>query len=566
MSGDSKIPGAGGGAGLLEAIAKVALAYGTLLLVWAPALGSDRVNDSFQDWSYGAEYRSYATTALFDFGEVPYFAWQGRHKGHRNVQFDAFFANPETPVFSPLLPLYRVLDHEEATRAERRIRLLVGTVGGYVLLSAWLTRVSLWALLAFCLLFFGNGAVAGHVLVGHGMAGALFAVPLALGLFLRATQIVRERILPPAAVGCGALLAVMAYDGASHFLTHFLLFLLVYSLIACAIDPSRTRATAVALLTSIASFLVLGAYKLLPMIDVYAGYAADYRMGYASLQELLLQFRPFTPETGFEHELNSYVGIAGTALFAAALFRWTRATVPFLLTGLLFLLLTWLPVASWLAQNAPFFETQGVFSRFRVGFLFAFACLAAALLDRAMTTVRAWGPSSRRTAAWVLAGALLVGLAVDLHYQNFERRREALLLDPYPPIAAATIAPLPFLPADGDVEIRPVRRGVNWAEYRYRSAGTGGSAGAISSPVLEKGVGHLVFSGDVRVSEEADGPVFVLTRRTGSFRYEFRHRAATVGGWITTLALASAAVLGLRWLFRRVGASMPPDGSARTPR
>ena len=562
MSGGSETPG---GARLLEAIAKVAVAYGALLLVWAPALGSNRVNDSFQDWSYGAEYRSYATTAFFDFGEVPYFAWQGRHKGHRNAEFDVFFANPETPVFSPLLPLYRVLDHERATRTERHIRLLVGTVGGYVLLSAWLTRVSLWALLAFCLLFFGNGAVAGHVLVGHGMAGALFAVPLALGLFLRATQAVRERVLPPAAVGCGAVLALMAYEGASHFLTHFLLFLVVYSLIACAVDPRRTRAIGGALLASIASFLLLGAYKLLPMIDVYAGYAADYRMGYASLQELFLQFRPFTPDTGFEHELNSYIGIAGAALFGAALFRWTRTTVPFLLTGLLFLLLTWLPVASWLAQNAPFFETQGVFSRFRVGFLFAFACLAAALLDRSMTTVRAWGPSGRRSAAWALAGALLIGLAIDLHYQNFERRREALLKDPYPPIAAARIAPIPFAPVEGDIEIQAARGGINWAEYRYRSARDDGSPGKIASRKLKKSVGHLVFSGDVHLRESADGPVLVLSRRSGSFRYEFRHTAATLGGWITALTLAGMAAMGLYSLSRRVAASMPGEGPTHTP-
>ena len=109
----------------LEAIAKIALSYGLLLWLWSPALGSDRVNNSFQDWSYAAEYKSYALTAVFDFCEIPYFAWQRRHQGHRTAGFDAFFANPETSVLSPLLPLYRVLDYESATRAERAIRLLL---------------------------------------------------------------------------------------------------------------------------------------------------------------------------------------------------------------------------------------------------------------------------------------------------------------------------------------------------------------------------------------------------------------------------------------------------------
>ena len=237
MNHPNPTPEVAAGTPRLAALAKIAVTYGVLLLVWSPALGSDRVNDSFQDWSYAAEYKSYAATSLFEFGEVPYFAWQGRHKGHRNTAFDAFFANPETPALSPMLPLYHWLDHEQATRADRQIRLLVGAVGAYVLLSAWLANVSLWALLSFCLLYLGNGALAGHTLVGHGMAGALFALPLIMGLFLRAANRNHAGLFPVAAVACGGLLALMVYDGASHFLTHFLLFLGIYSVTACIIEP-----------------------------------------------------------------------------------------------------------------------------------------------------------------------------------------------------------------------------------------------------------------------------------------------------------------------------------------
>ena len=224
---------------------------------------------------------------------MPYFAWQGRHKGRRNTAFDAFFANPETPALSPMLPLYYWLDPEQATRADRQIRLLIGAVGAYVLLSAWLANVSLWALLSFCLLYLGNGALAGHTLVGHGMAGALFVLPLIMGLFLRAANRNHAGLFPSAAVACGGLLALM-------------------------------------------------------------------------------------------------------------------------------------------------------------------------------NRVARWQPSVQRTGSWFLAGALLVGLAIDLRYQNFERRRETLLIHPYPPIASARIAAIRFGSPEGDVEARPVARGVNWAQYQYR--------------------------------------------------------------------------------------------------
>ena len=549
MNHPNPTPEVAAGTRRLAALAKIAVTYGVLLLVWSPALGSDRVNDSFQDWSYAAEYKSYAATSLFEFGEVPYFAWQGRHKGHRNTAFDAFFANPETPALSPMLPLYYWLDHEQATRADRQIRLLIGAVGAYVLLSAWLANVSLWALLSFCLLYLGNGALAGHTLVGHGMAGALFALPLIMGLFLRAANRNHAGLFPAAAVACGGLLALMVYDGASHFLTHFLLFLGIYSVTACIIEPSRTRPIGVALFATLLSFALLGAYKLFPMVDIYVGYAADYRKGYASLAELVVQLWPFAPEIDFDHEVNSYVGLAGIALFIAACFYWTRKTAPFLVTGFFFLLFTWLPVADWLAQHAPFFETQGVFSRFRIGFLFAFSCVAAAWVQHLMNRVRRWQPSVQRTGSWVLAGALLVGLAIDLRYQNFERRRETLLIHPYPPIASARIAAIPFGSPEGDVEVRPVARGVNWAQYQYRQLLPDGDPRRILSPALKGGLGHLVFSGDVQVTPGEDGsPALYLTAPRGSFEYEFRQRSATLGGWITGLSLVGLALWLLRWL------------------
>ena len=46
----------------------------------------------------------------------------------------------------------------------------------------------------------------------------------------------------------------MIYDGASHFLTHFLLFLGIYSVTACIIEPDRTRPIGIALFATLLSF------------------------------------------------------------------------------------------------------------------------------------------------------------------------------------------------------------------------------------------------------------------------------------------------------------------------
>lgn len=534
--------------GRLPAVAKIAVCYGMLLWLWSPVLSSDRVNDTFQDWSYAAEYKSYATTALFDFGEMPYFAWQGRHKGHRTGGFEAFFANPETSVLSPLLPLYRVLDYQSATQAERAIRLLLGVVGAYVLLAAWLSCVSPAALAVFCLLYFGSGAVAGHTLVGHGMAQALFALPLALGLYLRAAAGGGSQRVRPAAVGCGAVLALMLYEGASHFLTHFLVFLVVYSAFVCALDRSRTRATLTALITALVSFGLLGAYKLLPMTELYWGYASDYRMGYESLRELAQQFQPFAAQVRFEHERNSYIGIVGAALFAASLLRWTRRTAPLLLTGLLFLLLTWLPVANWLQQSVPFFESQGAVTRFRIGFLIALACASAGLVDRATARVSDWASFPRRAAAIGVAVLLLLGLAADLRHQNFELRRQLLLRDPYPVLQPATIAALPFVASRNGIDIQPVRGGINWAEYRYSTSGPTNPGESMIPRVQPVGVDQLAFFGDVRVEARADGIALYPTRPNGSFGYRYHHPAVALGGWISALSLAFVAARMLWWM------------------
>lgn len=528
-----------------EAAAKIGVAYGLLWFVWAPFFASDAVNDSRQDWSYGVEYKSYATTALFDYQEIPYFAWQGRHKGHRNRDFDTFFANPETPVLSPTLPLYRLLDYPSAVRAEVRIQLLVGVVGIYVLLAAWLSRVYLGTLLVFSLLYLGSGAVAGPTLAGHGNAGALFALPLAFGLYLQALQQTTPRFMKPSAIGCGALLALLAYAGASHLLLHFLLFFALYSLVVFALGGEKRQTIVDTFIGVCAIFFCLAAYKLLPMWDVYAAYRADYIEGYASLRELGSQFLHFTIWPSDDHEFDSYVGVVGAALLLIALFCWNRKTAPLLAVGLLFLVFTWLPVAEVLQRYVPFFTTQGVFSRFRVEFLFALLCVASWAVDRGI----AWADGrSRGSMHYLVTGAavlILVATALDLQYGNFELRRRELLNDPYPSLYAASMAPVPFASKSESVFVQPVRRGVNWAEYRYQVLGETGANPSFASRVLPRGPGHLVFSGDIRSEETATGFRLVATQTVGTFRYDFVHAAQEVGAWISGAAILFLAALGI---------------------
>ena len=235
-----------------------------------------------------------------------------------------------------------------------------------------------------------------------------------------------------------------------------------------------------------------------------------------------------------------------------ALFCWNRRTAPLLVVGLIFLFMTWMPIARSLQQNFPIFESQGVFSRFRVGFLFALSCVASFGVDWSVERARRLSPMRNRRIAFAAFALLLFALVIDLRFTNFELRQRELLRDPYPILEEANMAPVPFRAASGQLQLQPTRRGVNWAEYRYQAVGPAIPTDVIVSRVLEGGAGHLVFSGDIRIEEDPDGLRLYPTKTAGNFRYRFHHAALEIGGWITAISIGAVLAVGLVAAVRRM--------------
>lgn len=316
----------------------------------------------------------------------------------------------EAPLWNPFdcagIPAW---DHPEAITAAP-VTLLLQPFSARATLIAWqlwhiaFGFVGMWLLCrddlkvsrpaaAFASVVFATGAwFAGQTAGLHATMSSFEYVPLLFFLWRRA------EVSTDAAVGAGALVALMIFDGATYPLPFALLPLGVETLLRMA-HWRRIRPIVGRGLVAVVTAIGLSSVRLLPLTSRLG--QGDRGIGdgdtVAHLDTLWKMFTwresntvPLFPPQHFQwHEYIAYLGVAGIALamlglLAALREREHRWTVPVGAVVFVLMLGVFAPFAPWpfLREHVPPFNALRVASRFR-HILVMFTCLWTALaIDR----------------------------------------------------------------------------------------------------------------------------------------------------------------------------------------
>ncbi len=322
----------------------------------------------------------------------------------------------DTNVVSPFLPAYLLLPLQVAMRVEIIASLVVSAAGTWALASRF-TRSP--AMLAFAVAVFAvSGRLTLQLAAGH-MWNLLYALmPWTLFLFDRAVG--AEPSLGPArpreAIGMGVLLAMMAYGGAIYPLPQTVVVLGAYAALLALGMRSLRPLGVLAVAGGVAAGLA--APKLLPLLEVMHRYPrildSPESMTLQQLAEVVLN-----DDQGFGashagipwhswHEHGMYVGtVALGVLVAGALLASGRRARALRLVALVLVVFAFghfSPYAPWaLAHRLPLLSSQHVPSRWLYPAALLLACVAGAVVERALAR-------SGRARAW-LEVALVGGVA-----------------------------------------------------------------------------------------------------------------------------------------------------------
>jgi hypothetical protein len=550
---------------LVRPIAPLLLALLVTLWVWLPFFRSDGVNDLFKDWSYRANYMAYAVHAVSDAHQMPYWATLPEYEQLRVKGNHGFFSNPETEVFSPYLPLYRLFPFLTACKIAIALHLLAGVIGVWLLCARGFALRDPSGIAIVSALLLSSGFFVPHVLIGHTQFASYCYFPLAFYCYLRATTLDAGAVAGAAAqrgrvlfgLGAALVLVLGVYEGCLHLLIHFWMFLTGFSALSLLLTWERRRAILGGFGLVLAAFALLGAYKLVPMLFEYGKYQADYLIRYESRSELtqLLLAPRYWEVPGVDHEKALYLGWLGTAFLLAGYLQWRRQAWPILLCSILLLTLCFAPYIEEL-RRLPIMKTQGVFTRFRGTFLFAGLCLLALQLGGVERWLRARSSRAPLLALRVLLGVCCAYLTYDLgrsaaaNVAQFSRDQVVLptaRLEAPPFVALA--APPPTAPP-GTVERLWVH--VNAFEYAYTGAASPEHPALLYAPDLKvEQVGKkLRLTGEGTLTEH-DGCMAVRVTQPGARFVLSYHPSYFHYGMCLSLLTLIAAGTYLVWPFAR---------------
>jgi hypothetical protein len=389
--------------------AAVAAALGLAVLFhWTLLFGGDLHG---YDWKRHFHYYDWIRISLVEHGTFPLFMPDALHSPN-------FAANPQSPLFGPLVWLLRVVP----TGAYIKLLIVVYTAAGLAGMMALLADLGVSRLLALfaSVTFAFSGYFVAHLAVGHHWTLGSYLLPGLLCLYRRAALGSRRALW-----GAAALDAVAILEGQHHpFLWQNLLlalFALLWAVERRDWVPVRT-ATAIG-----AAACGLAAVRLLPMVAEFHDYAPDslvaglpagvlFRTLVTGGQDVTTQLQGIGWVPGSRWwEYAFYVGAPALGFIVVGVAAGWRRCRPLVAIGALCLVLSLavpsLDVWAWL-RRLPVLGSQRAPARFLSLALFCALVVssvgAEALWERARRSVRA------RLVLPVAMAALLAWTAVDL--------------------------------------------------------------------------------------------------------------------------------------------------------
>lgn len=544
-------------------------AVAVTLFVWMPFFRSDVVSDRYKDWTFRAEYASYAVRALFDEHEVPHWTTLPEYEQYRLKGNHGFFSNPETEVLSPYILLYRLFSFVPAFKISLAAHLLVGLLGVCLLCTRCLRLRDPAAIATVSLLMLSSGFYVAHLLIGHLQFVSYAYFPLVFFFYLRSLGIesLRGEGGPQAGgrlgalVGAALLLAGCVYEGNVHLLIHFWMFLAALSGLLVLSNREQRWRPITSFLSILVLFLLLSAYKLLPMYFEYGSYRADYVVRYDTASQLLaaLVDRRFWKGPGFVHELGLYVGWVGAGLLAVGYLNLRRRTLPLIVCGALLLALCFAPYPEILNQ-LPLMKTQGAFTRFRGLFVFVSACLLALALRDASAWLAERKSRIPLVLFRVLVALLCLVVANDLRrsLSRFIRAtsheqvvmREARVVAPALSVVASEL-PQPTT-AEPPPSVEIVETHVDAFSYVYRGPASPEHPVLLSAPAFNLTLmgDKLRLEGQGRLTEHQGSLAVQMTEPEARFTLRYGPWYAVCGlglSLLTALLLLVYAARNLVW-------------------
>lgn len=517
--------------------------------VWGPFLSSSHVDNRWFDWTYRTNYAGYGSYALFHDHQLPFWVTDPRFEGYRVKGAHDFFANPETDVISIVTPLAELWGLLTAVKVSLVAYLALGVWGCRRLLVALAGAAGPISLLVAAVLVLCNGAIVSHVLVGHTQFLPMATFPLTLALMLEAFDPgLHAAKRSFRACLAGAMLAVDYYAGAVHPVFYFLVcFVALAPWLTVLLSPRRSRVVLPAAGLVGASFVAIGAFKLLPGFEDFGGFQADYHFGYDGWRDFAaFVVTPWSPE-GTSHEANLYVGWVGVGLLAFALLGVrSRASWPLLLACAATASLMFLKGDNRIF-TLPMLRSEGIHTRFRYVVLLVVGALAAAQIQRTLTWVRRLpNPALRIAPVALLLGSSLF-LAFDLSRENV-LRHETLGAKDAPPAMQGPYDVAPEL-VPLDTRIARVSVGpVDANRFGYEFSNTSPDPTLLLAPSLRMlpRTPHLELVGDGELTAR-DGALAVrIVGPQGRFELRFSDPLTSWGLAISLLGLVGLTALGLR--------------------
>ena len=397
------------------------------------------------DWPINLAYYDWTRTSFTEYGAFPLYMAGAPHSFN-------LIANPQSPVLSPLIGLLLLLPAGTYVKLLLVTYATLGLIGMIALVREHGVAPEIACFTGVVFAF--NGFFLAHFAVGHPFFVAVYLLPVLLLLFERA-----RRGSSAALWGAAGVNVLVLLEGANHpFLWQNVLLLLLASawcLEARSLRPAWTWLRFQAL------SLGLGAFKLLPMLAEFLGYAAGKRNSglppAAALWSLMAHGQnPMTTHPDVVFQLGSgwweyafYVGVVPCVFVVAGLYA-ARRCWPLLLIGAFFLVISLdlraagTSLDPWsLIEGLPGWNTQRVPSRFLVMAIFVLLVAAAAGVQRMLDSVR-----ERRLLHAALRGAVALGavlVLVDLRIQSIPWQGQGsgsqpVSLDRRPPLLLAPAA------------------------------------------------------------------------------------------------------------------------------
>ncbi len=342
-----------------------------VLIIWTPFFFASSFNNAYADWTFRKSYMSYTVTSIFKYGEFPYWVTSPEYEQLRLKGVHVFFANPETHVLSPYIFLYAVFPYMTAAKIFILIHLLVGVTGCYFVIKKLRRRNGLPFFILFSLLVLCNGAFVSHVSVGHLQFASYAYFPLIYYFFTNALETSQIKKQSANTLAAGILLSLSYYEGNAHVLFHFMIFLFLYAYFSIKPDRRSLKRHIFALIMLIGSFFLFSAFKMLPGLYYFSAYKSHYLKYFFNYKEFFLCFiDPIAPIGKHTHEYNMFIGKSGLLLLLSGfVFIKTKRQKVLLMCFFLFFLFCFCPFPGFFS-SLPFFQTQGVYSRFRLVMLF----------------------------------------------------------------------------------------------------------------------------------------------------------------------------------------------------